>query len=47
MGNINWDAYSAFFNDGIIPASDIVSTIFIIGVALAGLYVARWMYSKL
>ncbi len=47
MANINWEAYSAFFDDGIIPASDIVSTVFIIAVALAGLYIARWMYSKL
>ncbi len=47
MGNINWEAYSAFFNDGIIPASDIVSTVFIIAAAFAGLYIARWMYSKL
>ena len=43
----NWEAYSAFFNDGIIPASDVVSTVFIIVVAFAGLYIARWMYSKL
>ncbi|MBR4225191.1 MAG: hypothetical protein IKR86_00045 [Candidatus Methanomethylophilaceae archaeon] len=47
MTNVNWDAYSAFFDDGIIPASDVVSTVFIIAVALAGLYIARWMYSKL
>ena len=47
MSTVNWDAYSAFFNDGIIPASDVVSTVFIIAVALAGLYIARWMYSKL
>ena len=47
MSNVNWDAYSAFFSDGIIPASDIVSTVFIIAAALAGLYIARWMYSKL
>ena len=47
MSNVNWDAYSAFFNDGIIPASDVVSTVFIIAVALAGLYIARSMYSKL
>ena len=47
MTHVNWDAYSAFFDDGIIPASDVVSTVFIIAVALAGLYIARWMYSKL
>ena len=47
MANINWECYSAFFNDGIIPASDIVSTVFIVAVAFAGLYIARWMYSQL
>lgn len=45
--NANWDAYSAFFDDGIVPASDIVSTVFIIGFALVGLYIAKWMYSQL
>ena len=43
----SWDAYSAFFQDGLIPASDIVSTVFIIAVAFAGLWIARWMYSQL
>ena len=47
MANVNWDSYSAFFNDGIIPASDIVSTVFIVAVAFVGLYIARWMYSQL
>ncbi len=47
MSNINWDAYSAYFDSGLIPASDIVSTVFIIVVAFAGLYIARWMYGKL
>ena len=47
MADINWEGYSAWFDDGIIPASDIVSTIFIIAVAFAGLYIARWMYGKL
>ena len=42
-----WDAYSAFVTDGIIPASDIVSTVFIVAVAFVGLYIARWMYSQL
>lgn len=47
MANVNWDAYSSFFTDGIIPASDVVSTVFIIAVAFFGLFVARWMYSQL
>ena len=43
----NWAAYSEYFADGLIPASDIVSTVFIIAVAFVGLYIARWMYSQL
>lgn len=43
----SWDAYSAFFEEGIIPGSEIVSTVFIVAVAFVGLYIARWMYSQL
>lgn len=53
--SINWDYYtngnpineSTGFLEGLIPHSEIVSTVFIIAVAFAGLYIARWMYSKL
>lgn len=51
MGNINWEGYitgeTCDFTAGLIPHSEIVSTVFIIAVAFAGLYIARWMYSKL
>lgn len=47
MADINWEGYSAWFDDGLIPCSDVVSTVFIIVVAFAGLYIARWMYGKL
>jgi hypothetical protein len=47
MADINWDAYAKPFADGIIPGSEIVSTIFIVAVAFIGLYIARWMYSQL
>ncbi len=43
----NWGAYSDYFTQGLIPASDIVSTVFIVAVAFVGLYIARWMYSQL
>ena len=44
----NWGLYtSEYFANGIIPASEIVSTVFIIAVAFAGLWIARWMYSQL
>ncbi len=47
MADVNWDMYSAYFNDGLIPASDIISTVFIVAVAFVGLWIARWMYSQL
>ncbi len=43
----SWEGYASYFAKGIIPASDIVSTVFIVAVAFVGLYIARWMYSQL
>lgn len=45
--NPNWEGYSSFFTDGVIPGSEIVSTVFIIGFAFVGLYIARWMYTQI
>ncbi len=47
MASVNWDAYNTLFQDGLFPGTDIVSTVFIIAVAFAGLWIARWMYSQL
>ena len=47
MADINWEGYTDYFTQGIIPGSEIVSTVFIVAVAFVGLWIARWMYSQL
>lgn len=43
---MSWDAYAAFFVDG-IPYGDIISTVFIVGLCALGLLVAKRMYKQL
>ncbi len=42
----DWSEYAAYFADG-IPAGDIVSSVFIVGLCTLGVIVARWMYNQL
>lgn len=42
----DWSQYAASFADG-MPAGDIVSSVFIVGLCAFGLFVARWMYNQL
>mgnify|MGYP004444850679 CR=1 FL=1 len=45
----NWDAYCTYFTDGLLGgnAGAIVSSIFIVGLCIFGLVLARRMFSQI
>ena len=42
----DWSGYADYFTNG-IPAGDIISSVFLIGLCVLGVIVARWMYNQL